>query len=81
MPSSSHPTLFFLSLQAFLKGSKYDAWLDVSADADPKRLLQKAQLVANSGTCALPELNRREHAPFHPPALLPITTTPILTYL
>lgn len=36
--------------QSFLKAGKYDAWLDVSADADPKRLLQKAQLVANSGT-------------------------------
>lgn len=38
--------------QSFLKDNKYDAWLDVSADADPKRLLQKAQLVASSGASA-----------------------------
>lgn len=37
--------------QSFLKDNKYDAWLDVSADADPKRLLQKAQLVISSGAC------------------------------
>lgn len=50
MSQPSLPLLpFLLDRQAFLKGSKYDAWLDVSADADPKRLLQKAQLVASSG--------------------------------